>query len=345
MEQDLWTTNQFSLEFWTEQQVSRSPLLVADCAHADLVYIPLTVQWAPSKKFEEMHTKINKFENNMHEFLPYLGTKPHFMAVSWTISFTGLHVDHFKRNGIIIIIIEGDGSPGIIEVPYPGHYHHHAGLQLNRFIQQALTAKTMLAYECFDAKHGDIILNVRQELATACAASSSCQHVLPDTWFDGLLGSETSAWIKGFFANASTAWFCPQPQGDTPTRRSTFDCLLAGAIPVFFDEDSVNRFPWGDLIDPYEMVQLVKERDIPVLFTDLLPAIPMQDRKRKLQMISRFAHIYQYSLTPHSARITWENLAHVDDWDDAFTSAIKSVLRHAYHPKRGKRTSKLAEHA
>lgn len=36
-EQDSWTTNQFSLEFWYSQEIARSLLLVPDCADADLV--------------------------------------------------------------------------------------------------------------------------------------------------------------------------------------------------------------------------------------------------------------------------------------------------------------------
>jgi len=39
--------------------------------------------------------------------------------------------------------------------------------------------------------------------------------------------------------------FCLQPPGDTPTRRSTFDSILAGCIPVFFSVDSVyNQYKW-----------------------------------------------------------------------------------------------------
>ncbi|KAF8379260.1 hypothetical protein HHK36_028693 [Tetracentron sinense] len=39
--------------------------------------------------------------------------------------------------------------------------------------------------------------------------------------------------------------FCLQPPGDTPTRRSTFDGILAGCIPVFFEELSAkSQFGW-----------------------------------------------------------------------------------------------------
>ncbi|CAI5474829.1 unnamed protein product [Closterium sp. Yama58-4] len=39
--------------------------------------------------------------------------------------------------------------------------------------------------------------------------------------------------------------FCLQPTGDSAVRRSTFDSLLAGCIPVFFKEESFNiQYPW-----------------------------------------------------------------------------------------------------
>ncbi|KAJ7977488.1 Xyloglucan galactosyltransferase KATAMARI1 [Quillaja saponaria] len=41
------------------------------------------------------------------------------------------------------------------------------------------------------------------------------------------------------------ATFCLQPPGDTPTRRSTFDGILAGCIPVFFEDQSAkSQYGW-----------------------------------------------------------------------------------------------------
>ncbi|PQQ04785.1 hypothetical protein Pyn_11195 [Prunus yedoensis var. nudiflora] len=41
------------------------------------------------------------------------------------------------------------------------------------------------------------------------------------------------------------ASFCLQPPGDTPTRRSTFDSIVAGCIPVFFEESSARaQYRW-----------------------------------------------------------------------------------------------------
>ncbi|RVX15378.1 putative xyloglucan galactosyltransferase GT19 [Vitis vinifera] len=43
----------------------------------------------------------------------------------------------------------------------------------------------------------------------------------------------------------SQASFCLQPPGDTPTRRSTFDGILAGCIPVFFEDlTAKSQYGW-----------------------------------------------------------------------------------------------------
>ena len=49
------------------------------------------------------------------------------------------------------------------------------------------------------------------------------------------------------------ATFCLQPPGDTPTRRSTFDGILAGCIPVFFEDlSSKKQYQWHLPEEKYE---------------------------------------------------------------------------------------------
>ncbi|KGN55897.1 probable xyloglucan galactosyltransferase GT19 [Cucumis sativus] len=48
-----------------------------------------------------------------------------------------------------------------------------------------------------------------------------------------------------YFRPMLQATFCLQPPGDTPTRRSTFDGILAGCIPVFFEDLSAkSQYKW-----------------------------------------------------------------------------------------------------
>lgn len=60
------------------------------------------------------------------------------------------------------------------------------------------------------------------------------------------------------------ASFCLQPPGDTPTRRSTFDSILAGCIPVFFEELSAKKqYGWHLPEDEYgEFSVMIPKEDV-----------------------------------------------------------------------------------
>lgn len=318
------------------QQIVRSPLLVPHCADADLIYVPFNLQWAKCHWAEDIYDIVQNFTDNLENWLPLLHDKPHFMAISFVAIHQAemMNISRFIEAGISFLTIEGDGSPAFVEVPYPSHYHDHAGLPHNRFMQAALWNKSRLAFQCFRTHHGDDVLNIRQQLWEACSiAQESCTHISPDTAKDGEVNEQTAEWAEGFFQQASQAWYCMQPAGDTPTRRSTFDCLLAGSIPVLFDLESLQHFPWADVIEPASLALLVNESDINILFSDILPGISHQQRDQMLHRIAEVSHVYQYSLQPSSHRILWSRVGQIEGWDDAFTFAIKSLIRNLQ--KRG----------
>lgn len=73
--------------------------------------------------------------------------------------------------------------------------------------------------------------------------------------------------------------FCLQPPGDTPTRRSTFDAILAGCIPVFFEEQSArSQFGWHLPPDLYEEFSVFIPKEEVVFkglkIVDVLKSIP-----------------------------------------------------------------------
>ncbi|PIN26671.1 Acetylglucosaminyltransferase EXT1/exostosin 1 [Handroanthus impetiginosus] len=90
--------------------------------------------------------------------------------------------------------------------------------------------------------------------------------------------------------------FCLQPPGDTPTSRSTFDGILAGCIPVFFEELSVKRqYGWHLPESEYdEFSVFIQKEDVVfkgVRILDVLMSIPRSEVRRKrekvLEMIGR----------------------------------------------------------
>lgn len=92
------------------------------------------------------------------------------------------------------------------------------------------------------------------------------------------------------------ASFCLQPPGDTPTRRATFDSILAGCIPVFFEELSAKKqYGWHLMEEKYDefSVSLPKEDIVfkGVSIMESLMKIPRNEvrrmREKVVEMIPR----------------------------------------------------------
>ena len=201
-------------------------LLVPDCADADLVYVPLKLLWAVCN--DDVKETVSIFMAHMKIFLPLLDYKPHFVSLSRVAHWNRIDVQQLMDSGVTILTIGGRDHPldHVIEVPYPAHYHHHDGMRRNRFIHGARTDKSILAFEAFaTGNHYGPDLALREALLEACLESSQCQHTFPDN----IEGAMNRGAIDLYY-NTSLAWFCMQPAGHTPTRRSTFDCLLARSI-------------------------------------------------------------------------------------------------------------------
>ncbi|KQJ97744.1 probable xyloglucan galactosyltransferase GT19 [Brachypodium distachyon] len=90
--------------------------------------------------------------------------------------------------------------------------------------------------------------------------------------------------------------FCLEPPGDTPTRRSTFDAILAGCVPVFF-EDAAARRQYGWHLPParYDEFSVYIQKETVVLggvrIAETLAAVPEAEvrrmRERALEMAPR----------------------------------------------------------
>ena len=188
-------------------------------------------------------------------------------------------------------------------------------------VQEVTSAKQYLAMQSFNDKTA-----LRQQLKKECLASNSwqsdCQHIGPG------LDSRTGFAYDGIQQAAKESWFCMQPSGDTPTRAATFDCLMAGAIPVFFDPLIYELLPYGDKIPWRDIVviQLESNRDVTTL--EMLTKMPLDARLKRLRLLHDAQTILQYSINPNHRQIQFSTRDEQSLEDDAFTSMLKAVLQH-----------------
>lgn len=201
-------------------------------------------------------------------------------------------------------------------------------------MQEVTASKQYLAMQSFNDKTA-----FRKQLKDECLASkwqSECQHIGPTS------ESRTDFAYDRIQQAAQEAWFCIQPSGDTPTRAATFDCIMAGAIPVFFDPLMVELLPFGDKIPWREIVVILQESSQAGTPLEVLTRMPLDVRLNRLRLLHDAQTILQYSINPDHRQIQFSTRTQQTPQDDAFTSMLKAVLQNvcSRHLLKGRCKSK-----
>ncbi|KAI3792338.1 hypothetical protein L2E82_06215 [Cichorium intybus] len=148
--------------------------------------------------------------------------------------------------------------------------------------------------------------NVRRSIRLECDNSSKIENTTQKTnqysklcefidCSNGICEHDPIKFMKPMLHSS----FCLQPPGDTPTRRSTFDSILAGCIPVFFEELSARKqYGWHLPEDQYhEFSVTIPKEDVVfkgVNVLEILKGIPRsvtrKMRDKLIEMIPRIMY-------------------------------------------------------
>ncbi|KAI4370020.1 hypothetical protein MLD38_018407 [Melastoma candidum] len=212
-------------------------------------------------------------------------------------------------------------------IPYPTSFHPPDLAALDRWVSRVrLSPRTSLML--FAGGGGSIgsSPNVRRSIRLECEANATdaidesyervCNFV---DCSNGICEHEPVLYMKPMLK----ASFCLQPPGDTPTRRSTFDGILAGCIPVFFEDQSArSQYGWHLTDDEFDefSVTIPKEEVVfkGLKITDVLRKIPREKVEKMKEKVIELIPRIMYRKHESSA-----GLAAVKD---AFDIAIESTL-------------------
>ncbi|GMJ10869.1 glycosyltransferase 18, Xyloglucan L-side chain galactosylTransferase position 2 [Hibiscus trionum] len=115
-----------------------------------------------------------------------------------------------------------------VGVPYPSGFHPRSDsdiFQWQHFVRNR-RRKTLFCFA--GAPRGEVKNDFRGLLLSQCNnASGLCRAV-------DCAGSRCSNGTSAILETFLDSDFCLQPRGDSFSRRSIFDCMIAGSIPVFF---------------------------------------------------------------------------------------------------------------
>ncbi|KAL3680563.1 hypothetical protein R1sor_023519 [Riccia sorocarpa] len=162
-----------------------------------------------------------------------------------------------------------------IGVPHPTFFHPKSDEEIRTWLSHCEKSERRYLVSFAGMPRPNMLGNVRGHLIQQCLDNPQdcfllrCEGTLclrPDSTMDVFLHSH----------------FCMQPPGDSPTRRSVFDSLIGGCIPVLFDPyTAYYQYPWHLPEDPKSFSVYIPTRDVmegKANIIEILKSISIEER-------------------------------------------------------------------
>ncbi|TVU48406.1 hypothetical protein EJB05_08042, partial [Eragrostis curvula] len=168
-------------------------------------------------------------------------------------------------------------------IPYPTYFHPAKDAEIFDWQRRMRAMKRDWLFTFAGGERPDDPTSIRNHLVRQCNATSSCKLIRCRKSSRQCLNPST---FMGVFQKTR---FCLQPAGDTYTRRSAFDAIMAGCVPVFFHPLSAHaQYKWHlpEAHDTYSV--LIPEDDVRagnVRIEEALRRIPTDVAERMTQTV------------------------------------------------------------
>ncbi|KAJ6798511.1 xyloglucan galactosyltransferase KATAMARI1-like protein [Iris pallida] len=245
-----YATNQFALDYIFHQRIQRYECLTGDSSLASAVFVPFYAGFDIGKHLWGYNTSVR--DSAGLELVKWLTERPewarmggrdHFMVagrITW--DFRRLTEDGDwgskllllpeVKNMTVLVIESSPWHGNDFGVPYPTYFHPSSASEIVSWQERMRKLKRPWLSSFAGAPRPNQTESIRGQLMEQCRPSEKCKLLECD--FGASKCHSPSSVVHMFQESV----FCLQPQGDSYTRRSTFDSMLAGCIPVFFHPGS-----------------------------------------------------------------------------------------------------------
>ncbi|KAI3667680.1 hypothetical protein L6452_42749 [Arctium lappa] len=247
-----YSTNQFLLEVIFRNRMNQYECLTNDSSIASAVYVPYYAGLDVSRYlFDHNTSSRDALSLDLAEWLherPEWKTKSgknHFLVAGRIIWDFRREIDDDNawgnklmvlpelKNMTILTIEKSPLHNGDFGIPYPTYFHPRNDNEIVNW-QSKMKRHRRRSLFCFaGAPRPKMEDSIRNEIIEQCVASHQKCRLLQCSY--GNLKCHQPVDVMKLFQSSI---FCLQPPGDSYTRRSTFDSILAGCIPVFFNPGS-----------------------------------------------------------------------------------------------------------
>ncbi|KAK4492875.1 hypothetical protein RD792_000200 [Penstemon davidsonii] len=221
------------------------------------------------------------------------------------------------KNVLKLSVERSEWDPLEISVPYPTSFHPRTGDDILQWQSIVRKRERTSLFTFVGATRKKIKNDFRGVLMDYCKDQSglnTCRVVDCSVThcYDG-----APAILEAFLDSD----FCFQPKGDGMTRRSAYDCMLAGSIPVYFWRGSFeNQFEWHLPRNAESYSVFIDHKDVrnnTSIIKDVLEKFSREDVKKMRENIIDLMPKFLYSRSD----------ADLGGISDAFDIAMEGVLK------------------
>ncbi|KAL6643141.1 hypothetical protein ACP70R_021322 [Stipagrostis hirtigluma subsp. patula] len=345
-ERGSYDTEMYMLEMIFHTRMRHYECLTVDAAAADAVFVPYYAGFdAAMNIWKSDLAPRDALSRDLVDWLQRrpewraMGGRDHFLVVargSWDFLRT---TDDGWGNALLALpairnttVLTTEASPWLgndFAVPFPSHFHPASDADVLRWQDHVRRLERRWLWAFAGApRPGNA--TVRAQIIEQCSRSSACS----------LLGRNRSNSSNTEFLKKNnnspgpimrlleSAEFCLQPTGDGYTRKSTFDAILAGCIPVFFHPVSAyTQYLWHLPRDYRSYSVFIPKADVSrrnVSIEAVLRKIPPATVARMREEVIRLIPSVMYK----------DPAAKQAKFKDAFDITLEAVLRRVAKRRR-----------
>ncbi|KAJ4723091.1 putative Xyloglucan galactosyltransferase KATAMARI1 [Melia azedarach] len=240
-------TNQFLLEVIFHERMKNYSCLTNDSALASAIYVPFYAGLDLGRHLWGGNISVR--DSSALDFVKWVAGKPqwtrmwgrdHFLVagrISWDFRRKTDNESDWgskfrflpESKNMSMLAIESSSWNNDYAIPYPTCFHPSKESEILEWQDKMRRQKRQYLFSFAGAPRPDLKDSIRGKIMDQCIASGSlCKLINCDY---GATNCNNPVNVMKVFQNSV---FCLQPPGDSYTRRSIFDAILAGCIPVFF---------------------------------------------------------------------------------------------------------------
>ncbi|EFH57467.1 exostosin family protein [Arabidopsis lyrata subsp. lyrata] len=257
-----YATNQFMLEVIFHEKMKRYECLTRNSSLASAIYVPYYAGLDFRRHLRRRNVAARDAAGK--ELVKWLKKQPQWKDMSGRDHFlvTGRISRDFRRNSdnksawgtnfmllpeslnLTFLTIERSlTSHNEFAIPYPTYFHPTSTSEILRWQDKIRLTNRTILFSFAGAQRPIRNQNglVRTQVIKQCKSSSNTCRFLDCDVKANISCDDPISLMKLFESSV----FCLQPPGDSLTRRSVFDSILAGCIPVFFNQGSAyKQYRW-----------------------------------------------------------------------------------------------------